>query len=107
MTSPRTSSSQYFTLIIKNTIGYYPTQTLYSHDDSSLMQSKTSPATHKIPLKPALSSLILLSRAALAVLLFQVNGKSGIITQMMQDLQLASLALHQRPQLGLVPDAMG
>jgi len=41
------------------------------------------------------------------VLLFQVKRKPCVITQMMQDLQLALLALHQRPQLGLVPDAMG
>jgi hypothetical protein len=71
------------------------------------MHFKTSPATHKMPLKPPLSSLILLSRTALSVLLFQANRKPGVIAQMMQDLQLASLALHQRPQLGLVPDAIG
>jgi hypothetical protein len=58
-----------------------------------------------MPLKPPLSSLILLPLSALLVLLFQANRKPGIIAQLLQDLQLALLALHQRPQLGLLPAA--
>ena len=69
------------------------------------MQFKSSPATHKMPLKPPLPSLVLLPRTALSMLFFQVNGKPCVIAQLMQDLQLAVLAMDQRSQLGLLPTA--
>jgi hypothetical protein len=49
-----------------------------------------------MPLKPPLPSLKLLPLMALAALLFQVNRKPGVIARLLQDLQLAILALHQR-----------
>ena len=49
-----------------------------------------------MPLKSPLPSLVLLSLVALAALLFQVNRKTSVIARLVQDLQLAILALHQR-----------
>lgn len=47
MTLLKTSPGQYFTLIIRNTTGYFPTQTLCCHDNSSLMHFKHHPLLTK------------------------------------------------------------
>jgi hypothetical protein len=67
----------------------------------------TSHATHKMPLKPPLPSLILLPLMALSPLLFQANCKPCIIAQLLQGLQLAVLAVHQRSKMGLLPAVVG